>query len=134
MPLVFVCVIVVLPVLNIAGAIACIWYRRLSRWLALVMIGMFGQSITWLCPIMSAAMVRRGELGSDLGGMIIGFSVWAVLMTALIVSGLIMTCGDLQQRLRKLRERLSDVQDRQPLVEAREHWRSRQGDSHDIQQ
>jgi len=130
---VFACAIVGGAVLNFVGGAACIWYRRLSRWLALVTIGLFGQAITGLCPTMSAGIVLRGNLNTDLGGMFLVFLVWSVLMTALIVSGLIMTCADLKRRMRKLREAAADLQDREPLVEAGELWRPPQGDSHDIQ-
>ncbi len=129
---VFACSVMGGAVLYLVGGAACIWYRRLSRWLTLVAIGLFGQSITGLCPTLSAGIVRRGELNTDLGSMFLAFSVWAVLMTALIVSGLIMTFVDLKRRMRTLREAV-ELRGREPWAEVGELWRPPQGGSHDIQ-
>jgi hypothetical protein len=52
----------------------------------------------------------------------------------MIMLGLILALGDIQRRMRRLREASGEMRERLPAQEARETWRPRREDSPDIQQ
>jgi hypothetical protein len=98
------------PLLYIVGAVVCIWYRRLSQWLMLAMIGFWGQVVFSGFLTCSSLGARKVEASTDfdMTGMLIIGNLGVIVMTGLIVSGLAMAFADVRQQLRQLREMVDE--------------------------
>jgi hypothetical protein len=131
---VFVGSVLFFPLLNGVGAIVCIYYRRLSKWLVLVTIGFLGQGVFSSCILMSPLVVWRGKSPGELTGMLILGNVIAILMMVLIVWGLTMTCADVWRKLRRLHETVDETRPWEPAPMREKSWEIEKEGGHDIQQ
>jgi hypothetical protein len=123
-----------IPLVEVFGAGVCIWYRSLSKWLMLVMLGLLGQAIFHVLLILSPMLVGGATTGRDAAGLALLAMLCSTLMVALTVSGLTMTLADVKQRLRKLREAVGKLRGQVTLPSANERWQPRKEGSRDIQQ